>query len=65
VNDATRQAISRAVAAAALLLLGIWMESNFAPALAWAVVIALATWPTFRAVAARIPARPAAGTATA
>jgi predicted PurR-regulated permease PerM len=53
---ARNQWIGRLVVAAALLLLGVWILWDFLPALAWAVVFAIATWPLYRRVTARLPA---------
>jgi len=36
---------ARFIAAAGLVLLGVWIVHGFLTALAWAVVIAIATWP--------------------
>jgi len=41
-------------AALGLLALAVWMLATFLPALAWAVVLAIATWPVFVAARARI-----------
>ena len=37
----------RLVFSMAVMLFGIWMVSGFLPALAWALVIAIATWPLY------------------
>jgi len=56
--SATRaQGIARGVFAAALCLLCAWLLWRFAPALAWATIIAIATWPLFRRLKARCPAK--------
>jgi predicted PurR-regulated permease PerM len=41
-------------AALGLLALAVWMLATFLPALAWAVVLAIATWPVFVAARARV-----------
>jgi predicted PurR-regulated permease PerM len=41
-------------AALGLLALAVWMLATFLPALAWAVVLAIATWPVFMAARARV-----------
>jgi len=41
----TSQLIARVVLVAAVTLLAIWMLWRFLPALAWAAVLAIATWP--------------------
>jgi predicted PurR-regulated permease PerM len=52
---ARSQRIGRLVVAALLVLLGLWILRDFLPALAWAAVFAIATWPLYRRVAARLP----------
>jgi predicted PurR-regulated permease PerM len=54
---AKTQWIGRLVVAAALLLLGVWILWDFLPALAWAAVFAIATWPLYRRVTGHLPAR--------
>jgi predicted PurR-regulated permease PerM len=51
-----RQGIARAIFAAALFALGAWTLRGFLAALAWAAVIAIATWPLYRRVKQRWPA---------
>jgi len=51
-----RQGIARAVFAAALFALGAWTLRGFLPALAWAAIIAIATWPLYQRVKRRWPA---------
>jgi len=51
-----RQGITRAVFAAALFALGAWTLRGFLPALAWAAVIAIASWPLYQRVKRRWPA---------
>src|SRR5271169_1923247 len=41
-------------AALGLLAVAVWMLASFLPALAWAVVLAIATWPVFRALRERV-----------
>jgi len=50
-----RQGIARAVFAAVLFALGAYTLRGFLPALAWAAVIAIATWPLYRRVKLRWP----------
>src|SRR5499427_6196480 len=47
------QRLSRAAAGLALLAVAIWMLTTFLPALAWATVLTIATWPLFVAVRRR------------
>lgn len=56
-NDELRQRVARGFAAAALLLSGVWVLRGFVPALAWAVVIALSTWPWRDRLADRVTGR--------
>jgi predicted PurR-regulated permease PerM len=51
-----RQGIARGVFAAALFALGAWTVRGFLPALAWAAIIAIATWPLYQRVKRRWPA---------
>lgn len=51
--SATR--LARIALAAGLVLLALWVASDFLVALAWAVVIALTTWPLYRQFAKRMP----------
>jgi predicted PurR-regulated permease PerM len=46
--------IAGAAAALGLLALAVWMLATFLPALAWAVVLAIATWPVFVAARERV-----------
>lgn len=56
---ATRaQWIARGVFGATLFSLSVWLLWSFAPALAWAAIISIATWPLFQSVKARCPATP-------
>ena len=45
---------------AALVLLAAWILRHFLPALAWAAVLAIATWPLYRRFLALLPGRQAA-----
>ena len=45
----------RTVLALALVGLAAWIAADFLPALAWAIVIAITTWPLYRRFAALIP----------
>jgi predicted PurR-regulated permease PerM len=49
--------VTRIALAAILVLLALWVAADFLVALAWAVVIALATWPLYRRFAERMPGR--------
>ncbi|MDB5511658.1 MAG: family transporter [Enterovirga sp.] len=49
------QSRARLALALALLLLGLWTIKAFLPALAWAAILALATWPLYRRCAKRWP----------
>ncbi|MBX9777743.1 MAG: AI-2E family transporter [Xanthobacteraceae bacterium] len=53
--DARSRQIVRAVLALALVVLAAWIAADFLPALAWAIVIAITTWPLYRRCAAAIP----------
>ena len=54
---ATRaQWIARGAFAATLLSLCVWLVWSFVPALTWAAIIAIATWPLFQRIRARCPA---------
>jgi predicted PurR-regulated permease PerM len=55
--DARSRRIARLFFAAALLLLALWAVRSYLPALAWAVVIAVAVWPLYVRFAAALPAR--------
>src|ERR1700719_721852 len=46
--------IAGVAAALGLLAVAVWMLATFLPALAWAVVLAIATWPVFRTVRERV-----------
>jgi predicted PurR-regulated permease PerM len=48
-----RQRIARSVLIVAVVLLSVWMLWRFLPALAWACVLAIATWPLRQAFASR------------
>jgi predicted PurR-regulated permease PerM len=50
-----RQGITRAVFAAALFALGAWTLRGFLAALAWAAIIAIASWPLYQRVKRRWP----------
>ncbi len=63
--DTTRQASGRAVLSAIVLLLSLWVLCPFLPALAWAVVIAIAAWPARERLRARVAPDVAAGALTA
>src|ERR1700733_9309187 len=46
--------IAGIAAALALLALSVWMLSTFLPALAWSVMLAIAVWPVFVPLRARV-----------
>ncbi|HEY0526648.1 MAG TPA: AI-2E family transporter [Stellaceae bacterium] len=48
---------SARVATAAILLLGLWILHDFLPALAWAAVFAIATWPLYQRFERAMPPR--------
>jgi predicted PurR-regulated permease PerM len=48
-----RRRIARTVLVIAVVLAGVWMLWRFLPALAWAAVLAIATWPLRVALARR------------
>jgi predicted PurR-regulated permease PerM len=54
-NDPKIQRVASAVLYAALVLLALWIVREFLPAVAWACVIAIVLWPTYRAVESRRP----------
>src|ERR1051325_10153435 len=43
----TRQLVARSVLAIAVVAVGLWVLFDFLPALAWAVVLAIALWPGY------------------
>ena len=51
--ETSRQAIARFVLGAALVLLALWTFANYLPALGWAGVIAIASWPFYKRMRAR------------
>jgi predicted PurR-regulated permease PerM len=53
--DARSRQTVRTVLALALVGIAAWIASDFLPALAWAIVIAITTWPLYRRFAALIP----------
>ncbi|MFC7474493.1 AI-2E family transporter [Dankookia sp. GCM10030260] len=48
---------ARIALACGLVLLGLWTLHAFLPALVWAVILAVATWPLYRRARRRIPVR--------
>jgi predicted PurR-regulated permease PerM len=52
-RPATSRRVAGVAAALGLLALAVWMLATFLPALAWSVVLAIATWPVFVMVRAR------------
>src|SRR4051794_38462803 len=46
---------ARVAVALGLVLLGLWTLHGFLPALAWAVILAIAMWPLYRRARRRIP----------
>src|SRR5258708_8213839 len=59
------QQLSRVAAGLGLLAVAIWMLATFLPALAWATVLTIATWPLFVAVRQRSGRTQAAAAITA
>lgn len=57
VNAHFRQSV-RLVLAVVLVALAAWVAADFLPAIAWAAVIAITTWPAYARFAALIPERP-------
>jgi predicted PurR-regulated permease PerM len=53
----TRQRAARLLVVTALLLLGGFVLWDFLPALVWAAILAIATWPLYRRFLAQCPAR--------
>ncbi len=49
----SRQAAARLVFAAGMALLAVWLFAEYLPALGWAGVIAIATWPFYKRLRAR------------
>jgi predicted PurR-regulated permease PerM len=49
----TRQAAARLAFAAAMILLALWTFAQYLPALGWAGVIAIATWPFYKRLRTR------------
>ena len=47
--------VAQVALALILLLLGLWTLRGFLPALAWAVILAIATWPLYQRTRRRIP----------
>src|ERR1700692_3109735 len=50
------QRIARTVLIIAAVAIGVWMLRHFLPALAWAAVLAIATWPLYARFLALLPA---------
>ncbi|NNM73981.1 AI-2E family transporter [Enterovirga aerilata] len=50
------QARARLALALALVLIGLWTVKAFLPALVWAAILVIATWPLYRRARARWPA---------
>ncbi len=53
--DARSRRVVRTVFALVLVALAAWIAADFIPALAWAIVIAITTWPLYLRFAALIP----------
>ncbi|WP_425463620.1 AI-2E family transporter [Methylobacterium oryzihabitans] len=51
-------ALARAALVLGLAALGLWILHEFLPALAWAVVLAVALWPLYRRLTGRFPPGP-------
>jgi predicted PurR-regulated permease PerM len=56
----TRQGAARLAFAGALVVLALWTFAEYLPALGWAGVIAIATWPFYKRMRTRLNARGAA-----
>lgn len=54
---ATQQAAARLAFAAAMVLLALWVFARYLPALGWAGVIAIAVWPFYKRMRARLGER--------
>jgi predicted PurR-regulated permease PerM len=54
----TRQGAARLAFAAAMILLALWTFAQYLPALGWAGVIAIATWPFYKRLRARAGGAP-------
>jgi predicted PurR-regulated permease PerM len=50
------QRLARILLATALVAVGLWVLGEFLPALAWAGVLAIALWPSYRRLMAMLPA---------
>jgi predicted PurR-regulated permease PerM len=59
-TENARQATARLAFAAAVVLLALWTFAQYLPALGWAGVIAIATWPFYHRLRARFGAHGAA-----
>jgi predicted PurR-regulated permease PerM len=53
--DARSRQVARTLLALALAALAAWIAADFLPALAWAIVIALTTWPAYERFTALMP----------
>lgn len=53
--DARSRQIARAVLALAMVALAAWTAGDFLPSLAWAIVLAITTWPLYLRFAALMP----------
>jgi predicted PurR-regulated permease PerM len=53
----TSQAVARIAMAAVLIAVGLWILHDFFPALAWAVVLAIALWPSYQGLLRVLPRR--------
>lgn len=53
--DARSRQVARTLLALALVALAAWIAADFLPALAWAVVIALTTWPAYERFTVLMP----------
>jgi predicted PurR-regulated permease PerM len=61
----SKQQVARIAFVLALTLIGLWMLSGLLPALLWAVVLAVSTWPIRNRLSAHASATAAAGALTA
>ena len=53
-DERQRQSAARLAFGAAVVVLALWSFSEYLPALGWAGVIAIATWPFYKKIRARV-----------
>src|SRR5258707_13360379 len=51
------QLLARIALATAVISVGVWILFDFLPALAWAAVLAIALWPSYRSLLRLLPKR--------